>query len=998
MSTIAPSVGDCLLAPDANGYICKCKVLEIRGTDAKVHFCNFNKRHDQWVPFRLLRDPAVNEPHSTPSPSNYLVAHERAKFPAVKAATTKGATCIIHWNCNGLLNGSHLADVKRILLDKPTLLCLSETKLDESCDGEENIPGYTAYRADRNHKLSVKSKGAGGGVLVYAPSDLDAAWTAKAGPDFEMGILDFNSKCGGMRIVSLYRRPGNTVSECLLDELTAASATGKTIVLTGDININTLLCDPPPTSLHNHLRAVIGTQLVRDVTRPASNACLDHFWVSNSVETSSLHATVMDDSGSDHLPIRLTINRPIEKQKPKPRKRPNWKAVPKETIQDFIQQYDWRKLFLCTTLVLAMAEWIAFVEQLTSLPPLTGSRPRSIAITPALLSMMKERDAARKTDGPRSKNYKILRNKVVALSRTEKRREAEHAIAKAGTDASLKWKALNNLLGRKANEVSPPPLDANATNTFYVRTLERLHTSRIEARTKLGNCLPHDNEWHPRPVLGGSRMDLQSIPEHKTRSLLRAIQGKSASGPDLMPAFIYKKFAFELAKPLTKIFNLSVAEQTFPQEWKSAEVIPIYKNKGPKDVPDSYRPVSILAIAGKILEKAIQLQLKNHLYTNRIIPDHQHGFRPNHSTSTCTLSIADAISHNIDNGEVTALVALDYSKAFDTISHGKLVTILRTDAMLSDNAANWIESYLSQRTQSVRIGAELSSPQAVSSGVPQGSVLGPILFTVYTARMPSPEFGHLFMFADDTTLVIPGKDASEVATRTNKALAEIETFSYAMDLFLNIGKTQLVLCSSPQKRRHIDDIQINTSSGRIPESAEAKILGLLFDRHLSWAPHLQAQARKAAGRCRAIARTSWMLNRTTLSMLFHTLVFSLTDYCDVTWADASQSAVGSIDRITNLAARITCHAPHRTATAPLLATLGWIDAPSRRLEHRRNFLKSVSTTGLPSNLAEQLTITRPHDRSTRATSRGITSLPHFRTNYGRRTVKYWSSTIHNSRC
>ena len=1009
VSTIIPSVRDVFWAPDNKGIICECIVLQTQGTAAQVHFCGFNKRYDRWVQFDQLLDPLdalcpalgsripVHQPKPAPATNRYpvLIPDEAPKVQK-RNINIKGSTTIIHWNCNGLLHSNHLTDVKHILLiHKPTFLCLSETKLDDSCTGEENIPGYTAYRSDRNTRLSAKNKGEGGGVLVYAPSNLDITWMPTAGLDFEMGTLDFNSKRGGMRIVTLYRRPGNTVSDTLLDELTTVAATGKKIVLTGDININTLISDPTPTALHQHLQSIFGTQLISEVTRPASNACLDHFWVPD--EKTEFKASVLDDSGSDHLPICLTINKATDVKKPKQRKRPNWKAVPEETIRNFIQQYDWRALFLATTLILAMAEWTKFVGKLTSLPPLTCTRQKSLAISPELLSLINERTAARKSDGPQSKKYKDIRNKVVKLNRKQQKKDAESDIAKAGDDSGQKWKVLNKLLGRNSAEKTIPPLDPNVTNMFYVHTLDRLDKIRTETRKKLGNCLPPASDWLPPFIYTQDKdlLEIKTIPEHKTRMLLKAVKSKSAPGPDLMPSFIYKDYAFELAKPLTKIINLSITEQTFPKEWKYAEVIPIYKNKGAKEDPDSYRPVSLLAIAGKILEKAVQLQLKNHLYINRIIPDHQHGFRPNHSTTTCTISIADAIAQNTDKGRISALVALDFSKAFDTINHKKLLNILRTDALLSENSANWMESYLSQRTQSVRVGTALSRVLSVTAGVPQGSVLGPILFTAYTARMPIPEFGKQFMFADDTTLVIYGNTRADIERNTNKALAAIETFAFDMDLFLNIGKTQLVLCSTVQKRRQTTDIQISGSTGPIPATEEAKILGITFDRHLSWATHLKKQAKKATGRCRAIARTGWMLRQVTLSMLFKTLVFSLTDYCDVTWADAPQSALGPIDRITSLAARIACHAPNRSPTAPLLLKLGWSTAPARRHEHRIRFYKTVLKTGIPRDLYDQIPNTTLHERKTRATSRGNAPLPKFRTNYGRKTFQYWSSNIYN---
>lgn len=909
---------------------------------------------------------------------------------------------IIHWNCNGLLQSEHLQDVKVLLSEMPTVLCITETKLDQSCVSEVDIPGYQTHRADRDACVSTRNRGAGGGVLVYTPNYLETSWDHLAGADFEMGTLDFAlPKQPGLRVVVIYRRPGNTATTALLDAITNAAATSKQLIVTGDINIDTLNSTPHPADLYDHLSTIVGKQLVGEPTRPASGTCLDHFWVSEDIACYST-ASVMDNSGSDHLPILLSLKRttarPKQVEQPK---RLNWKAVPCQTIANFIRCYNWRVLLVATTLAIAMTEWNSFVDQLTALPPVTRPKLKTyITISHDVLSLMSQRDAARKEMGQLSPEYKALRNQVVQLIRKEKKENAERELRRAGNDSRKQWAVLNNILGRGSKSKTIPLLNASEANSFYCTTVDRLKLTR----QPLGivSIPPVTIDSIPPyivPSIIPDPLQFADVPEHKIRDLLRSLKVMAAAGPDRMPSFIYKDFAFELAKPLTIIFNLSILECAFPASWKIAEVVPIYKGKGSKTDPASYRPVSLLCIAGKVLEKAIQLQLKCHFYTHGIIPAHQHGFRPNHSTTTCTASIANAIAENTENGKISALIALDFSKAFDTINHGTLLTTLKDKAMLSNSAVEWLQSYLTNRTQAVRIGDVLSKANVISAGVPQGSVLGPILFTTYTADMPLPRGGHIFMFADDTTLVISGNSKEDLETNCSEALANIEAFTRQMDLFLNIEKTQLVLCTSAQKRRHMPEISISgPSDTSLKENETATILGVTFDRHMTWRDHIKNQTHKAAGRCRAIARTGWMLHTSTLCKLLQALVFSITDYCDVTWADASAAATGPIDRVTNLAARIASHAPPRTPSAQLLENLGWLTGPQRRQRHRIQFCRKIRLTKCPADLHSLLpreaTILED-ERVTRSRARGLTKLPKIRTEYGRKTFKYWSSKVHN---
>ena len=265
----------------------------------------------------------------------------------------------------------------------------------------------------------------------------------------------------------------------------------------------------------------------------------------------------------------------------------------------------------------------------------------------------------------------------------------------------------------------------------------------------------------------------QTIDTYTVFHMLLSISASKATGLDKIPAKILKIAAPVIAQSLTNLFNYSIQTEIFPTEWKVAKIIPLHKS-GPKNIVDNYRPISILSAISKIFEKILHKQLFAYLNNNNLISKHQFGFRPMHSTADALLHSTNEWYRNMDDGMLNIAVFLDLKKAFDTVNHEILIGKLSFLGM-QPCALNLITSYLGNRLQRCYVNGYLSKPHKIDHGVPQGSILGPLLFLIYINDLPNCiEKSTVRMFADDTTLTASGLALPEIESKINHDLNNVQ--------------------------------------------------------------------------------------------------------------------------------------------------------------------------------------------------------------------------------
>ncbi|CAB4026264.1 Hypothetical predicted protein [Paramuricea clavata] len=337
---------------------------------------------------------------------------------------------------------------------------------------------------------------------------------------------------------------------------------------------------------------------------------------------------------------------------------------------------------------------------------------------------------------------------------------------------------------------------------------------------------------------------LHPVNESQVFRLLNNLSISKSTGGDKIPAKILKKSASVITPSLTNLFNSAIGMGIFPSEWKSARVIPLHK-KGSRSVLDNYRPISILPVISKIFEKILYEQLYEYFTTNNLLSEQQFGFRRFHSTSTALLDCTDEWYVNMDRGLYNLAVFLDLKKAFDTVNHDILLAKLELYG-IKNTPLMLLKSYLSDRSQKCQVNGELSTLKYLKYGVPQGSILGPLLFLIYINDLPNClQHSTARMFADDTNITVSGKSVKEAEVAINVDLNNIREWLLSNRLSLNLVKTEYLLIGS---RHNINTLEeqprVFIGDEPIKGVQVTKTLGVKIDQFLTWDSHIDQISKK----------------------------------------------------------------------------------------------------------------------------------------------------------
>ncbi len=363
--------------------------------------------------------------------------------------------------------------------------------------------------------------------------------------------------------------------------------------------------------------------------------------------------------------------------------------------------------------------------------------------------------------------------------------------------------------------------------------------------------------------------------------ILKGIGKNKATGLDDVPAKFIVDGSAEIACPLTHIINLSIYHSKVPKDLKSAKVVPLYKKNSKTDV-GNYRPVSILPVVSKILERVIYTQLEGYLSQNDLLYQFQSGFRTGFSTDSCLVHLTDYIRLEMDKGNYTGMVLLDLQKAFDTVNHSILLMKMRALG-LSGSAVCWFTSYLTERTQCVSVNNSLSSPSETVCGVPQGSILGPLLFLVYVNDMERAVRCKLLLYADDSALLVSGRSVKEIETELSSELSNVRTWLIDNKLSLHLGKTQSILFGTQKRIRKKSTMSVTCGDTAISAKQTVEYLGSQMGQTVDGQEMYYRTHATAHSRLKFLYRQGKLLNVRTRRILVSALVQPFFDYACSSW-------------------------------------------------------------------------------------------------------------------
>ena len=388
-------------------------------------------------------------------------------------------------------------------------------------------------------------------------------------------------------------------------------------------------------------------------------------------------------------------------------------------------------------------------------------------------------------------------------------------------------------------------------------------------------------DYYRSKLNGSTKLSLSTVSEEFIEKELCGLNASKSTGLDNIPARFLKDGASILKTPISHIVNLSISSSTVPTDFKMAKVKPLYKKNKKTDV-GNYRPISILNIVSKILEKAIYNQLENHLIQNNLLFHYQSGFRQSFSIDSCLIHLLDYIKCQSSRGFYTGMVMLDLQKAFDTVNHAILLEKLRAMGLES---VEWFRSYLTERTQVVNIGKSFSDPLDVTCGVPQGSLLGPLLFLCYINDMEisvDPDC-KLLLYADDSAILFSHKDPGVIANKLGCVLDSCNKWLIDNKLSLHLGKTECVIFGSKRKLKKVSNFVVQCAGQTISAQKSVKYLGIEIDQHVSGEEVAKNVIHKANSRLKFLYRQARYLNQNCRKLLCSALIQCIFDYASCSW-------------------------------------------------------------------------------------------------------------------
>ena len=392
--------------------------------------------------------------------------------------------------------------------------------------------------------------------------------------------------------------------------------------------------------------------------------------------------------------------------------------------------------------------------------------------------------------------YRLLRNKVSARLKLSEENYSRSLLEENSGDSESFWRSVKKILPDAKLKSIPTCIKAEVKIITDKQSISEFFNSFF---TPVVNKL-FESFRYARPVFKSTTEDLftkkhfefTAVDKPFVLKQLKCLKLKNATGIDGLPARLLKDSAVVIADRVTHLLNLSIKSGTVPSEWKQAKVVPLFKS-GNKDDLDNYRPISILPILSKILEKAVFHQLHSYLSKNSLLSPYQSGFRASHSTQLAITFLIDKIRGRMDKGLLTGAMFIDLKKAFDTVPHDGLLNKLFRYG-IQDQPFSWFESYLTNRTQSVSIGNHLSSAANISSGVPQGSALGPLLFILYINDLPlAVGLSSVMLYADDTVIFSAASSIDQLQLNLSLDLNVVSNWLTANGLFLNLKKTEYIV-------------------------------------------------------------------------------------------------------------------------------------------------------------------------------------------------------------
>ena len=605
--------------------------------------------------------------------------------------------------------------------------------------------------------------------------------------------------------------------------------------------------------------------------------------------------------------------------------------------------------------------------------------------------------------------YKQYRNKLTTLIRLSKQQYYQNFFNSNIKNMRQTWKGINELLGGmrkkgkskninfiRSNEnailTNDPKTIGNTLNGYFATVGDKLASAIPEASGTFSNYLdpPLSNTFYFDPI----------IPQEIESEIITLSESK-AYGLYSSPVKLLKLARSVISLPLAEIFNQSILTGIYPAKFKLAKIVPVFKDDD-ETLPENYRPISLLSIYNRIFEKLIYARLIKFISKNNILYNLQYGFRSKHSTQHAILDIANTINSNMDSGKYTCGIFIDLKKAFDTVNHSILLAKLENYG-IRGLVNTWFNSYLTDRRQSIEINNHISKEEKTLCGVPQGSVLGPLLFLLYINDIYkcSSEF-TFYLFADDTSIIYANNDLRTLESTVNLELAKVSEWLKANKLTLNIKKSNYVIFRPRQKiMPFVPQIKIFNPMSNTQTILEikdfVKYLGIMIDSDLSWKNHIDFICHKISKSIGIIAKLRHYIPRHLLLSIYHTLITPYLTYGISAWGYCAKTHLNRLLILQKRVLRLIFFRRAREHAIPLFIKSNCLPISFLFFQQLCHLMHDIHTQVAPINLLNQFTkIKTIHNYNTRSSSKECFAVKTSRTekmkkSFTRIGVSIWNS-------
>ena len=917
---------------------------------------------------------------------------------------------VMSWNIGrGLLK--KLPEIESVLKS----LCINICFIIECDDSQENIetiaiPGFNTIVCSTQHR--------GDKIRIFALIDNTLPHKVRLDlmnnnvPTIWIELISETKK--NILIGGIYREWNDKQPEdmsLICNQISSASEEGLPLLCIGDINLDMLLWDKSSfrlKSLADQWKAKISTAGLKwenlgetfesyytTTSGHKVKSGLDHIYHNGTGIFNNFKKS--PNSLSDHRPIYCDINiapKKVEKEEQFILRR-SWTNFDMNKFQADLTNQPWELVIDPSKSVDQQAEIFddIYTQTINKHAPIrkTKIRPNfKKGLSKKTLQLIKERDSAR-LESSRcqdtskqqflSAEYKKKRNAVTSRIRKEAKSATLTSFKESGgpseiwktankhvgtaTSSKLKLKEKVKIFGPEKTEKSPPVAQYDMTidkEEDLAKVFNCFFKSKVEKIEKEIPKKDIDSTHKLREKMNGRNLEF-SIKPVTIKQVLKAIKclkNKTSSGIDFISPKLLKQTADIIAAPLTFIINNSIEEGVFPQSWKTAKVIPIFKKKGSKAEKENYRPVSNLKSASKVIELIVNKQVLNFFETNGLFPGSQHGFRGKRSTFSAVATMHEIWLKNHEKKEHQAISFLDLSAAFDTLSKDIFCQKLEVYGF-NETSVNWFRSYLSNRFQCVIIGSHISDPVLLSVGSPQGAILSPTVFIILISDIDLWTNAQLCGYADDTSCTVSVKSMQTLQEKCEESVHDLLTYMAVNRLAANDSKTHIIVVKSGQKTHA--PMKFNIGNAKVDETETEKLLGIHVSNDLKWSDHLSKLQSKLMTRLYTLRKLEQVIPKSLLKtvadgIFMSVLRYGLGIFCPirVTQSDPHPSSISGIKVAFNDMLRLLCSAKREDhmSVEEMLKKLNWLSVNQIAAEVRLiETWKSIHTNYCLSNVFEK---------------------------------------------